>query len=177
MSSGARVWPFGLVVIAVIAILAATVYFSLLAGSFDAGNDPNCGRDISALDQAHLREAEIRCRYAYNMQLFNEEIAYNRWSFAHRSAAFTFQSFSTALLLTLTILIVLAGLAFSYLEFRRGRESSTTIKFGATSIEVSSNIIGIVVLSISLAFAYIYFDKAYKISEVGSQSEDVKPSS
>lgn len=44
----------------------------------------------------------------------------------------------------------------------------TKLKMGADGIEISSQIIGLIVLVISLGFAYLYLDKAYPVNEINS---------
>jgi hypothetical protein len=160
--------PILAAILAAVLIVAAGVYFTLLSGSLQHADNPSCTASLDGLDTDALYTAEIRCRYAYNMRLFNDEMSFNSWTYAHRSASLTLQLFSTALLLAVVVLIVFFGLAMSYLEFRKGTDSSATIKLGPAHLEVSSSVIGIVILTLSLAFAFLYFDKAYSISEIGS---------
>jgi hypothetical protein len=166
-----KVFPFVVIILGFFIILGAGIYFALLSGSYKNIQDPNCVVNLTSLnDKAQLELADARCKVAYNLKLMNDRISYNSWSLAHRSASLIVQLFSTVLLLAVVMFIIFFGLVMSYLEFRKGGESSTTLKLGAANLEISSTIIGIVILSISLAFAYIYFDKAYKISEVSTQS-------
>jgi hypothetical protein len=168
--------PMVLAVVAAAVVVMIGLYFTWLAGSLNHAGDPNCMPDISQLDASGLAAADLRCRYSYNLHLSNDEISYNSWTYAHRSASLNLQLFSTGLMLAVVILVVFFGLAMSYLEFQKGTETSSTIKIGAASLEVSSTVIGLVILAISLAFSFLYFDKAYKISELGA-AEDTATSS
>ncbi len=112
---------------------------------------------------------------------------YRESGYAHRRAVFDWQLFSSKIIFYVVILLVLLGVYFSWLQFmsehRRpakrveveveGAEDErprggllTTFKAGSGGLEVSSPVLGIVILAVSLAFFYLYLTHVYPINEV-----------
>ncbi len=112
---------------------------------------------------------------------------YRESGYAHRRAVFDWQLMSSKVIFYVVILLVLLGVYFSWLQFmaehRRpakrveveveGAETErprggllTTFKAGTGGLEVSSPVLGIVILAISLAFFYLYLTHVYPINEV-----------
>ncbi len=109
---------------------------------------------------------------------------YRESGYAHRRAVFDWQLFSSKIIFYLVIALVLLGVYFSWLQFmaehrrpptppaeaetgeapRRGL--FTTFKAGSGGLEVSSPVLGIVILAISLAFFYLYLTHVYPITEI-----------
>ena len=61
--------------------------------------------------------------------------------------------------------LVLSGLQF-YTDFRRGHSSSITFRMGGGTFELSSTVIGIVILALSFWFFQTYIEKVYEINIV-----------
>ena len=70
------------------------------------------------------------------------------------------------------------GLYFSYIQFRKSiartgddsanqKDKSTTIKVGAGEIQISSSVIGLIILALSFAFFYLYIDNVFPIKDLG----------
>ena len=74
----------------------------------------------------------------------------------------------------LVVLLVLAGMYFSWLQFSAalkkdgasGDAVGTTFEASATGLKVSSPVVGIIILAISLAFFYLYLIHIYPIVEI-----------
>lgn len=128
-----------------------------------------CEVDLSgAKSIAELNFADSRCRVAYNMDVTADKLLQDEWKSEHRTLVFRLQFFITGLMFLLIFSLILIGIIFCYKEFTRGVDSTTKIVIGTNNFEVNSKLIGILVLFISLGFAFIFFDKAYSISQVGA---------
>lgn len=97
---------------------------------------------------------------------------YHVGAYTHRRAVFEWQLFSSKVIFGVVILIVLAGLYFSWVQFaeglrnQNGEEKISTVEANATGIKVSSPLVGVVILTLSLAFFYLYLVHVYPIEEL-----------
>ncbi|MBQ4812451.1 hypothetical protein J8M20_13925 [Pseudoalteromonas luteoviolacea] len=129
--------------------------------------DENITMSTSVNDAIDIQK---KCQVEKNLQLIREKSNYDRFSLMHRQSTQEYQYTTSIIIFSLVVVIVIFGLVFSWLEFKKGKDSTTTLKFSSNGIEISSQIIGLIVLVISLGFAYIYIDKAYPINEIGSNN-------
>jgi hypothetical protein len=87
---------------------------------------------------------------------------------AHRGNNLSWQLISSILLFVLFSSIILFGLYLTYHEFSKPTQQAINLKIGNSGFEITSEIVGVVVLVISLAFTYIYIDRVYPIKEIVS---------
>jgi large-conductance mechanosensitive channel len=107
---------------------------------------------------------------------------YNKWVFENRKSIFEWQQFSGKVIFCVVNFLVLTGVAFSGIQFfiamrqltKRKRISKTTnveeneilpttLKASISGIEVSSSILGVIVLIVSFLFFYLYLVYVYPI--------------
>jgi len=101
----------------------------------------------------------------------------------HRAEVFRWQHLSTRVIFFMVHVLVLAGLYFSWMQFRddlvrrrradaRARDAKaaapaaddkTTLKASLQGVEVSSSILGVIILVVSLLFFYLYLVHVYPI--------------
>jgi hypothetical protein len=85
--------------------------------------------------------------------------------------AFKAQQAASYVLLALVILVVVAGTLFAGLQLWRsltvGVQATTELEFSASKVRITSSVVGIVVLTLSIAFLYIYTKEVYHIRVVG----------
>jgi hypothetical protein len=85
---------------------------------------------------------------------------------------FRWQFYSSIVLFTVVNLLVLIGIFFSWLQFRRdlstpGSEAAETqLAVSTEGIKIQSSILGVIILVISLAFFYLYLVYVYPIQEI-----------
>ena len=120
---------------------------------------PECAVEAPTPEQLKV------CKSAYSMKVRQYRSSYQGWSTEHRASAFLWQRYTTVVSFLLIITIIVVGMYLAILEFRKGRSGVTTLKFGADGVEISSEIIGLIVLTLSLAFTYIYIDRIYPVNE------------
>lgn len=97
----------------------------------------------------------------------------------HRTDVFNWQHLSTRIIFFVVLLVVAVGLWFSYLQFQlylrvlkdsRGDASGkqtldTDLEFSQKGVKVSSNVLGVIILSLSLAFFYLYLAFVFPIRD------------
>jgi hypothetical protein len=121
------------------------------------------------VDPAYLDEAGLASMRAALKAFYDYRIK----GFDHRSRVFEWQLLSSRLIFVLVIAIVAVGLYFSWLQFMAGlREkagtdtTSTTFEASPTGLKVSSPVLGVIILTLSLAFFYLYLVHVYPIEEI-----------
>lgn len=116
------------------------------------------------LDEAGQRSMQQALKAFYD---------YRIRGFDHRSRVFEWQLLSSRMIFGLVILIVAVGLYFSWLQFMAGQKenggpekASTTLEASPTGVKVSSPVLGVIILTLSLAFFYLYLVHIYPIEEI-----------
>lgn len=120
---------------------------------------PECPPDPEA--RAACLESQI-ARYTYQADSLRLRFQVFHWN--HVSTVITF---------FMVMVIVAIGLFFAGVQFfsdrRRGKSSEKTdIKMSTEGLEVSSSVLGVIILTISLAFFYLYLVYVYPIQERGA---------
>jgi hypothetical protein len=122
--------------------------------------------DIACVDIAN-EAVQGRCWAA-----FQAYFDYYESGFDHRRRVFAWQHFSSRMIFVVVLVLVLAGLFFAWLQFRRGaskRDGSDPaheVAIGPSGVKVSSPVLGVVILTLSLAFFYLYLIYVYPIQEI-----------
>lgn len=92
--------------------------------------------------------------------------AYYSSALEHRRALFAWQLLSSKITFAVVIFLVLAGVVFAGIQFFRPHEPETsTVDASLTGIKVSSPVLGVILLTLSLAFFYLYLVYVYPIHE------------
>lgn len=119
-------------------------------------------------DADALQLIEGRCNVGQNMDLGRYNAAYERYSLAHRATSLHTQRWYGIITMSFVVLLVVSGITLTFLEFTAGHRGVAKLKLAADGLEVDSKFLGITVLVISLAFAYLFLEKAFKIEEIRS---------
>ncbi len=91
----------------------------------------------------------------------------------HQRDVFRWQLFSAKIIFATVIILVIAGIYFAAVQFHHGLKQNKTeaqeTEFEASikGIKVSSPVLGVIILTISLAFFYLYLVHVYPIDFVG----------
>lgn len=96
---------------------------------------------------------------------------YQARGFRHRSRVFNWQFYSSLLIFGIVNLLVLAGLGFSWMQFRRSWEEGgegleSEMELSHAGMKVRSSVLGVIILFVSLAFFYLYLVHVYPIEEI-----------
>lgn len=115
------------------------------------------------------------------LDAMGEYYRYRASGLRHRSRVFEWQLLSSKFIFVTVLMLVGAGMVFAAIQFRAGLrrpkgeaaagttaapEVATQIDLSATSVKVSSPVLGVIILVISLAFFYLYLVYVYPISEI-----------
>jgi len=95
----------------------------------------------------------------------------------HRRAVFKWQLFSAKLIFVIVLVLVGSGVVFAAIQFRFGIQNqktgavgadtlSTEMELSASGIKINSPVLGVIILSISLAFFYLYLIYVYPIENI-----------
>lgn len=100
---------------------------------------------------------------------------YRSIGFKHRQEVFDWQLFSTKVIFVVVILLVIAGIYFSGVQFHNSlkaqksletKEEITELEASLKGIKISSPILGVIILTISFLFFYLYLIHVYPIQEI-----------
>ncbi len=85
---------------------------------------------------------------------------------------FEWQGDASIVLLYLVVFIALIGIIFSGFQLWKAYKLSdpqpeTTLEVSAGKIRITSSVVGIIILTISLGFMYLFLQEVYPIREVG----------
>lgn len=106
---------------------------------------------------------------------------YNISALQNRREVFSWQYYSTIVIFVVVLLLVLAGVLFAALQFRHGlrrkNQNVDTVELSLGSLKVSSSTMGIIILTLSMGFFYLYLKYVYPVSIVSDHSESSSTSS
>ncbi|WGH78409.1 hypothetical protein [Jannaschia ovalis] len=86
----------------------------------------------------------------------------------HRNAVFTWHRASSQIIFVMVLVVVAAGLGFSWLQFKRGAEDgaapeTTSFEASQSGLKLSSPVLGVIILAMSLVFFYLYLVHVYPV--------------
>jgi hypothetical protein len=154
-----------------------------------AGNLPSFAEIAAESErQVHDRGATGLANVDIYRRDLEDRAAYLAWQRQFARDSWRWHLFSTRLLMFVVLVIVGFGLAITYLQFTRelprarGRADSPgvsevasseapqgTVKIGPGGLEVTSQVIGLLVLALSLGFFYLYVTSVYPMQEARLQ--------
>lgn len=141
------------------------------------------GQNKENADPANKKEKEqaiasyyaaIRAQNKASQQINDSLAAYYAWAFKNREKVLLQQQKTSSIIFYMVLLLVLCGLIFSGIQFyiafsgskKRIVVPDTSIKASLTGVEVSSSLLGILLLTLSLAFFYLYLVKVYPLVSI-----------
>ncbi len=92
-------------------------------------------------------------------------------SYDHRKKVFRWQLISSMIIFVIVVMLVIIGVYFSWQQFKKALAEgksmeNTELKASLTGIQVSSSVLGIIILVIALLFFYLYLVYVYPISVI-----------
>ncbi|MCB1808489.1 MAG: hypothetical protein KDK04_09885 [Candidatus Competibacteraceae bacterium] len=133
----------------------------------DQPDDPAALQQLqNEYDQELLKShiAQLKRHREYG-ELYNKQVDFIT---SHRQTTFEWQYYQGIVVFVLVITLVLCGLYLSYRQFehdlKTGAEAkTTTAKISKAGFEISSSVIGLIILVVSLGFFYLYIERVYVI--------------
>jgi hypothetical protein len=124
--------------------------------------------DFSAAAAAAERQASAATIGSANTapEYLQARLAYDKFALQHARRTYIWQFWSGIVVFAVVMTTVIVGLWLSFLHFYEGRRGGSHIKMSATGVEVSSPVIGLLILIVSLGFFYLYLSQVYPITEV-----------
>ncbi len=107
--------------------------------------------------------------------LLDEQVNYAVFSLEHRKKVFSWQLIAGKIIFVFVMLIVLSGLALSYMHFYKGLKSGgesekTELEMSTSGIKINSSVIGLVILVLAIAFLYLYLVHVFPVNEFSVDS-------
>ena len=149
------------------------VFLLLTANTLDFAKAAESAKQATAANSIFVQAGPAcpaSCR-KYTDTFYEESENDLKWLYAHRHKGFEWNHISTIIIFWVVVVIVVAGVTLSILEFRKDLKNPapTVLKFSfKEGIEVSSSVIGVILLTFSLVFFYLYLKEVYPIVEVGN---------
>lgn len=142
---------------------------------FDPGGVADQGGADLAFPDAPDPAASAQTTEAYQATL-QAYYAYRKAGYEHRLGVFAWQSLSTKIIFFVVLLLVLAGIYFAAIQFHAGlrrrdgtdpaKPEETELSLSLREVKVRSPVLGVIILTISLAFFYLYLVHVYPIRNV-----------
>ena len=139
--------------------------------------DPDAAREQAdlAFPDAPDPAASAATSEAYQATL-QAYYAYRKAGYDQRLGVFAWQSLSTKIIFVVVLLLVLAGIYFAAIQFHAGLRrrdgadpaspEETELSLSLSEVKVRSPVLGVIILTISLAFFYLYLVHVYPIRNV-----------
>jgi hypothetical protein len=107
----------------------------------------------------------MKSRYAYEASLMNATVE-----------AFFVQRIASYVVLVLVVIVVLAGILFSGFQLWKsaavaGVQPTNELEISASKVRITSSVVGIVVLTISIVFLFIYTHEIYHIKFMDNDNQ------
>jgi len=117
--------------------------------------------DLSKCSTINDVDIKSSCKKAFQKRFSNFEFELN-----HRENVLRWQHLSTKIILFVVLVLVGMGLYFAWVQFHSGSrdESVNELNISMDGIKVSSPVLGVIILTLSLAFFYLYLVHVYPIS-------------
>ncbi len=108
-------------------------------------------------------------------ELIMKQNDYAVYSLEHRKKVFNWQLIAGKIIFVFVMLIVLSGLALSYMHFYQGLKSGqetpgTELEMSTSGVKINSSVIGLVILVLAIAFLYLYLVHVFPINEFNVDS-------
>jgi len=114
--------------------------------------------------QAYQSETQLRYNNAYWQ--------YQTDVIRHRRKVYDWQHTSSIWIFAVVILIVLSGIGFSGIQFYIAAKSaqlsaatSSNIEVSSDGVKITSSVLGVIILTLSIVFFFLYLKYVYPISE------------
>ena len=98
---------------------------------------------------------------------------YYTFGLAHRQRVIWWQHISSRIIFAIVLGLVVVGVYFAWRQFNAaltvggvGDQPTSTVEIGSKGVKVSSPVLGVIILTLSLGFFYLYLVFVYPIVEI-----------
>jgi hypothetical protein len=98
----------------------------------------------------------------YNLAL----IEYQQWTLRDLRTTYRWQNISSVIIFVMVILLVGAGIYFSWIQFKASGFKGVSSSLGATpqGVQLNTSVVGLIILGLSMGFFYMYLVYVYPIN-------------
>jgi len=89
----------------------------------------------------------------------------------HRRGVFAWQLIASYMVLAIVVVVTLAGIGFSAAQLINALrlsqpQGNIDLEISASKVRITSSVVGVVVLTLSIVFLYLFLDRIYEIREL-----------
>lgn len=136
-------------------------------------------RQLLMINKA-LQQNLAQANSPLNRKYIDAKVAYYDYQIRMMKAAealYDWQQTASTVILILVVILVTAGVIFSGFQLWQAvkggaPQASTELELSATRFHVTSSVVGILVLTISLAFSYLFITRVYTIYPAPAASQE-----
>lgn len=123
----------------------------------------------TALTQEIIDQQYSRCYWAQHRYSLAALGRFQASSLEHRRRTVEWTLITSRFMFALVAIITLSGVVMAWVAVARGQQGETSLKLSRDGIEVKSPIIGLMILTLSLGFLYLYATVVFPVAEIRSQ--------
>lgn len=149
------------------------IFFVIVASSAQALDYEAISKDVSNSVNKQVLNYSSGVEGVYSektIEYFKAKLEFDVNQLNHREKVLVWQHKSSVVLFFIVIGIILMGLMLAYVQFKNTKDfidhGQSTIKISKDGIEISSSIVGLLILFFSLGFFYLYLTEVYPIKEI-----------
>ena len=107
------------------------------------------------------KEIKIACKRSFLKEFSNYEFELN-----HRENVLKWQHLSTQIILFVVLVLVSLGLYFAWVQFHSDtiNQEKSELELSVNGVKMSSPVLGVIILTLSLGFFYLYLVYVYPIT-------------
>jgi len=131
--------------------------------TFSMKNNAAIKESLSKCSTLLDEEIKLACKKA-----FLKEFSTYEFELDHRENVLKWQHLSTQIILFVVLILVGLGLYFAWVQFYSGETNKeiSKVEISMSGIKVSSPILGVIILTLSLGFFYLYLVYVYPITVI-----------
>ena len=124
----------------------------------EKGTEPDLADQLPEVPCEGIEDAEVAQSCNEALLVYFE---YYEWGLNHRRNVIKWHHLSSRIILFVVLGLVSLGVYFAWRQFSAslvegGQDATSTVEVGGKGIRVSSPVLGVVILTLSLAFFYLY---------------------
>lgn len=133
---------------------------------------PSCmAKDSASLDPNDVDAEAYRCYFDVERAKYMAMLDYQKASLDHRARSLNRQLDAESRIFWLVSLLTLTGVVLAAAAVFKKQATDGSNSFELGSLKIQSPVIGLMILSISLVFFYLYLDRVFKIEEIQAATE------
>lgn len=141
------------------------------------GDGEKGAKDQALLPAVWCVDISDKATQAICWKAYQASLEYYATGLEHRSRVFYWQHLSTRIIFFVVIGLVLVGVYFAWVQFRRDMASGAggtaeqgmgehEVELSTSGIKVRSSVLGVIILTLSIGFFYLYLVFVYPIQEI-----------